>query len=552
MGRTLLCAWGVALACLLVACGGGGGAAEPVALTAPPPSSPPPANNEPDPSALVTVSGKVTFERVPFRSAPAVGLDYAAQSFEPARGISFEVRRASSNVVLASGITDANGDFSASVPSGTNIYLRAIARMVKTSGPLPHWNFSVRDVNNDGPVYSHQGAAFDSGAGSSSANLAIPSGWAITGGSDGTRAAAPFAVLDVIYDAVSLVLTAAPDTSFPILAVDWSPQNPGAMTYYSNDAGGDGRHIVLSGEADVDTDEYDTYVIAHEFGHYIEDRFSRSDSIGGSHSFMQRLDPRVAFGEGFGNAFAAMVTGSPLMRDSAGSGQLSEGRFNVENDMSDDGWFSESSVQEILYDLFDAANEGGDSLNVGFQPIWQVLSGAERSTPAVTSIFPFITALKQALPASAAQIDQLVSSEGIDSATMDAFGTAETNFPNTAAQSDVLPVYADITVGGPARTVRSTGLFGSENKLSNHRFLKLVLPMQRNVRIVAGAASRDVDVVILRGAEVLRFAQENGPSDEDFSILLPAGTYVLDVFDCGNAACGPDQPATTDITVSVN
>ena len=163
---------------------------------------------------------------------------------------------------------------------------------------MPRWNFNVRDVDNDGPVYSHDGAAFDSGSGNSAANLGIPSGWSITGVSDGTRAAAAFAILDVIHDAVSLVLTAAPETNFPVLAVDWSPQNPGAMTYYSNDAGGDDRHIVLSGEADVDTDEYDRYVIAHEFGHYLEDQFSRSDSIGGSHSFMQRLDPRVAFGEG--------------------------------------------------------------------------------------------------------------------------------------------------------------------------------------------------------------------------------------------------------------
>ena len=247
-----------------------------------------------------------------------------------------------------------------------------------------------------------------------------------------------------------------------------------------------------------------------------------------------------------------MVVGSPLMRDSAGVGQLSEGRFNVENDMSDDGWFSESSVQEILYDLFDAANEGSDSLSIGFQPIWQVLTGAERSTPAITSIFPFVTALKQVLPSSAAQIDQVVSSEGIDAATMDAFATTETNFPINAVQSEVLPVFTDIAIGGPSRTVRSTGRFGSENKLSNHRFLKLVVPMQRTVRIVASAGARDVDVVILRGAEVLRYAQENGPSSEDFTILLAAGTYVLDVFDCGNAACGPDQPATTDITVSVN
>ena len=550
MGRFPHCAWGVVASCLLVACGGGGGD-DSVPVTPPvtaPPSQPP----VPTPPASVTISGKLTFQRVPFRPTSAVGLDYAAQTQQPARGISFEVRNAGTQAVLASGVTDANGDYSVSVPGGTNVVIRALAQMVRTGGSLPHWNFRVRDIDTNGPVYTHDGAAFSSGSGSSTAHLAIPSGWSITGAADGTRAAAPFAVLDVIYDAVSLVLSAAPSADFPVLTVDWSPQNPGAQTFYSNDAGGDDRHIVLSGEADVDTDEYDTYVIAHEFGHYIEDRFSRSDSIGGSHAFLQRLDPRVAFGEGFGNAFAAMVNGSPVLRDSAGAGQLNEGRFNVESDMSDDGWFSESSCQEVLWDLFDAANEGADALTTGFLPIWQVLSGAERTTPALTSLFPFITALKQQIPASAAQIDSLVAAESIDSAAIDAFATAETHFPSPAVQAEVLPVYTDIAIGGPTRTVLSTGRFGSENKLSNHRFLRLAVAMQRSVRVIVSAPSRDADVAILRGAEVLRFPQENGPSDEDFTILLAAGTYVLDVYDCGNAACGPDQPADTDITVSVN
>jgi hypothetical protein len=549
MGRWSLAFVGLAFACLLSACGGGGGEdAGPVA----PATTPPVANAGPNQASPVTISGTITFARVPFRPSPATGLDYAAQGQQPARGISYEVRNATTQAVLASGVTSADGTYSATVPANTNVRVRAIAQMIRTAGPLPHWHFVVRNAKNNRPVYTHDGSAFDSASGTTDGNVAIPSGWSATGVLEGTRAAAPFAVLDTIHDSVSLVLTAAPSTSFPVLTVDWSTQNPGAQTYYINDSGGDNRHIMLSGEADVDTDEYDPYVIAHEFGHYIEDRFSRSDNIGGSHSFYQRLDMRVAFGEGFGNAFAAMVIGSPVLRDSAGAGQLGEGRFNVESDASDDGWFSENSVQELIYDLFDADNEGADTLTIGFEPVWQVLTGAERTTPALTSIFPFIEGMRELRPESAAQIDQLVIAEGISSATIDAFAAAESNFPSTAAQSEVLPVYTSVAIGGPARVLRSTGRFGSENKLSNHRFLKLDVPMQRNVRVRVTASARDADIVIMRGADLLRYAQENGPGDEDFTILLPSGTYVLDVYDCGNAACGPDQPATTDITVSVN
>lgn len=40
---------------------------------------------------------------------------------------------------------------------------------------------------------------------------------------------------------------------------------------------------------------------------------------GGAHAVGDKLDPRVAFSEGFGYAFAAMVLGDPLVRDAYGS-----------------------------------------------------------------------------------------------------------------------------------------------------------------------------------------------------------------------------------------
>ena len=76
-----------------------------------------------------------------------------------------------------------------------------------------------------------------------------------------------------------------------------------------------GTGIFLVGAADQDTDEYDRHVIAHEFGHYLEHRFSRSDSFGGPHALTDQLDLRVAFGEAWGSAFAGMVTGQPVYVD---------------------------------------------------------------------------------------------------------------------------------------------------------------------------------------------------------------------------------------------
>src|SRR5690606_4768445 len=71
--------------------------------------------------------------------------------------------------------------------------------------------------------------------------------------------------------------------------------------------GTDRPGLYILGDADNDTDEYDTAVVVHEWGHYFESTLSRSDSIGGPHGGGDLLDMRVAFGEAWGNALAGMV-----------------------------------------------------------------------------------------------------------------------------------------------------------------------------------------------------------------------------------------------------
>ena len=139
-----------------------------------------------------------------------------------------------------------------------------------------------------------------------------------------------------------------------------------------------------------------------------------------------------AFGEGFGYAFAAMVLDNPNARDSfVDNGTLRSGGFNIEDNPPAPNdptgcWCSESSVWAILYDIYDTAADAGDTLALGFGPIWDVLVGEQRTTPAFTSIFTFITALKAGQPASVTGINSLVSAQNIVTNT-NAFGTTETN-----------------------------------------------------------------------------------------------------------------------------
>ena len=506
----------------------------------------------PLPTGTVPITGRLTFARVP---TTILGLDYPATRQDPARGVTVIALRAGTLDEISRGHTDDSGGYALAVPPSTDVIVRAVAEMLR-EGAAPIWRFEVRDASAGAPPYSYESTIFSSGAAGTSHDIALDSGWdSVTKEYTSTRVAAPFAILNTIYRAKQLILDVAPAAAFAPLVIDWSTTNTAAdSSYYQN--GVDGPRITLAGEANVDTDEYDTHVIAHEFGHYIEDLFSRSDSIGGPHGLDDRLDPRVAFGEGFGYAFAAMALDDPWIFDSYGSQQRSVGYFSVEGVTgSVSGWYSESSVWETLWDLFDAPQDVArngvvDTVALDFAPLWQVLTGPQRTTDALTGIFPFITALKAANPAAAASIDALVSAQQIESATIDAFGSTETN---AAGSADVLPIYAPITLDGGAVVVRSIGTtFGTPNKLANHRFLRYDTDAARTVRIVVNAPlGRDPDLIVYRrGIEVDRGEQ---PDNENLTIALPEpGTYILDVFDCANVGCGPGSPGITNLTVTVN
>ena len=499
----------------------------------------------------VSVRGVITYARVPYLTGN--GLDYVNTRQEPARGITVEVVNAATQVVLATTTTDATGAWSVSVPGSTNLFVRSKAEMVRAApAPLPHWRVRVGDPQAALLTYAHDGPVFGSGAGTVH-DVAIPSGWDVSRVPVGTRASAPFAILDSLWRAMQLVLSVAPDTDFPALDVDWSTANPGGDTFYS---GGGQPKIVLCGEANVDTDEFDPSTIIHEFGHYIEDKFSRSDSIGGPHGFDDLLDPRVAFGEGFGYAFAAMALNDPVMRDAFGNQQGQTARFSVDaSNAQRRGWFNESSAQELLWDFFDPAGEANDNVALGFAPLWAVLTAEQRTTAAFTTLFSFVTKLKERAPGVQPAIDARVAAEQITAAGMDIHGTNETHVPpNTAQVSDVLPVYTPIAIGGGPVTLRTTDAFdpgANGNALSVSRFLRFAVPGMQNVRITAAAAlpNHDVDIYVVRNGVIA--AQGTTPANEDFTATLPAGDYVIDVHDCGLAGCGIVATGASDITVTI-
>jgi hypothetical protein len=515
--------------------------------------------NPPPPPSQTTISGRITYTKVPF-TPNGNGLDYGAASDVPVRGAVVEaIDSANTTSILASTTTDADGRYSLQVTSGPSVFIRTKAQLLRSG--TPSWNIRVLNNTNGNALYALDGAAMTTAGTALTANLNAGSGWNGSGYSAGQRSAAPFSLLDVAYEAVNLVLTADANAVFPPLDMHWSPQNHDSDTF--NPAAGEiettqftldaPAGIYVLGQENVDTDEYDQHVIAHEMGHYMQEVFSRDDSPGGPHSPDEKLDLRVAFSEGFGNAFSGMVKGTPNYRDSFGPQQGDDFQINVEqNPSTATGWFSEGSVQSILYDIFDANVDGADNVSLGFGPIFQALrAGSFNGIESFTSIFPFIATIRSGNAAAAPGIDAIVSAQSIVSATADELGTTETNDGGDATN---LPIYRAAQLNAAAlQACSSTANSDDGNKLGNRRFLRFNVPGNQQVTFrAAGPAGSDPDLTLDREGFIEDSIEDSTATGvEQFSRSLAPGNYVLEVYDSGAVDEDPSTPGNVCMNVTI-
>jgi len=532
------------------------------------------------PPATVTVSGRITYDRVPFRACSDVvcrdgtfadGLDYAGTSESPARGVTVELVNSTGDAIVATTSTDGNGAYSFSAPANTRVFVRAKAQSVATgtSANPATWSLRVLDNFADAKsLYAISGTVFDTGIVNHTRNLRAASGWGGFAGYTSERAAAPFAILDTLYSAVQfLVEKGDRGVKLGSLDVFWSPENRptddwnpsrgwiGTTAYRTGaSAGTASPGIYVLGAANNDIDEYDQHIIAHEFQHFLEDALSRADTPGGPHGLDEKLDMRLAFSEGFANAFAAMALGDPVYRDAFGNGQSQVFRFNMETAVaSNRGWYNETSVHGIVWDLYDGGTEAGDTVELGYGPMYEVFVRDLRDGIPLTSVFAFVTALKARVPAtSIAGIDARVVAENIVAGTMDAWGSTETNSGVTLAQRDlVLPIYADVALNGqPVRLCGDT-VVGSYNKIGNRRFLRFSVPGTRTIDIqvtcllsdstCTGNPEPDPDFGLYHGRSV-EFAESDTPFTESLRKTVDAGQHVLEIYEYSHA--DPDSSAS--------
>ena len=483
----------------------------------------------------VAISGAITFDLVPFQ-ASGVGLDYNSIEQAAARGVVVEAVDESGNT-LVSTVTDNQGLYSMRVAANTSIRVRISAKLLQTSGVT--WDVKVTDNTASDALYAVQGDIFNTGTADSTRSFNMPSGWDGTSYS-GDRSAAPFAVLDAIYDTMQKFAAADSSLEFPALEVHWSENNnPASGDLPSGDIGtsfySSGK-IYLLGDADTDTDEYDRHVLIHEWGHYFENKLSRSDSVGGSHSLVERLDMRVAFGEGWGNALSGIITDDPFYRDSTGPQQNTDFSFSVEtNNYAENGWFNEGSVQSVIYDIYDSADDGADSIALGLGPIYDVLTDSSyTSSTYFTSIFSFTDRLKALQPGASEQINSLLTAQSISGTG--ANGINETNDGDIAS---ALPVYKVANVGGSAIQLCSVDDAGYFNKLGSTAFVEFEIPATGSYSFsateVGGATVADPDFYIFQSGNLLHVAESGVIGSENASLnFTTTGTHVLAFNDWNN------------------
>ena len=469
----------------------------------------------------------------------------------------------------------------------TNSTVRLRVRAELKQAGAPGWDVEVRDnVDTSGtppplgsrPLYTLLGNQFSTGTSNVTRDLTATSGWDVISGSyAGNRAAAPFAILDTIYSAMQFVVGVDSAASFAPLDAFWSVNNTLASpsdidagdldaSFYLSDI----DSLFLLGDANVDTEEFDDHVIVHEWGHYFEDNFSRSDSVGGPHGVGDSLDARLAFGEGWATALSGMALNDPIYCDTGPAG--SAGGFGIGTEVGSydaQGWYDEISVVRFIYDLWDTTDDeaegldtGADTGSVGFLPIYNTMVGPQAFTETFTTVFSFAAELRATLPpADQAFLDSQLVREDMTPG-FDKWGAGELNDASPSGQQsrDVLPLYVDMPVDGSVINICANDDYdgsGDGNKLAVFRYLRINVPgtsaYDVNITTTTTAAilpddltdprdQSDPDMFIFRDGLLAVFGNSGDANEEIFRTPILSGPdiYVADLREFRYA--DPDSP----------
>lgn len=295
-------------------------------------------------AADYTVTGQVTYVDKQFTfNSGFTGVEPEL----PARFAAVRVVDANTDQTLASGETDALGQFDLDVGgTGTkDVFVRVIARSSAFGPTLRVTDDNQQNYVLDGPVFADHDQTLDLDAGTIVSPITIAAG----------REGNPFNLLDQMIDAMDWVVANGAGPLPQVLRVQW-PSGPSSSS--------------LNTVAFIaDDDGYDDCVILHELGHVMHNVYSDNDQAGGAHTFGEsNQEPKLAFGEGWASYFSSAVRelrGDPdpgFYLDAFGTGLTGPTSVQIRMRLEDAFPFATSTVGEAdegaiaccLWDLSDS------------------------------------------------------------------------------------------------------------------------------------------------------------------------------------------------------
>lgn len=448
-----------------------------------------------------TFRGTVLYEKIPVTRA---GLQLDAPQRTPASGIRVEVVASPSREVLGSGWTDDKGVYAIPIRlrGRPAVFIRALAQTENASVVRVRDRAEFSITTQPSPV----------GRAGTVVNDLLAA--------DADRIAGPFNIAVTIGRANALVRAGQPGAHLPRVEVRWDTSYVGG-TYFQQTEG----VAFINGRRGQDSDEFDDHVIAHEYGHFLMSSFSRESSPGGDHSFGERLDPRLAWSEGWGNFFAGATTGSPRYIDTG----VVRGRqgvlltVDIETDTppgDKPGIWSEHTVSSLLWDWFDDGAEEGDSVALGFAPLWRGLVELGKEPDVYLLRFANVLAGDTREP----RLADGLAARGIRYPLRTP--PAPDPFPEALASG------VSVTGSVDSRTSRRSNVWGA----SQHYWFRLERegPVSLSMKIISARRpeSADLDLLLFdaEGEVVARSDAVNGVGDsEQIAQTLPAGYYRVEV-----------------------
>jgi hypothetical protein len=299
-----------------------------------------------------------------------------------------------------------------------------------------------------------------------------------------------------------------------------------------------------------DTDHFDNSVIIHEYAHFLEYSFAKSDSPGGSHNGNLIIDPRLAWSEGWADFFSAAVLGVSYYRDTVGNEEGTtmtsiDLNFSTPSPNQDlisnkstigEGVFREVSVSRSLYNYS----------KINFSDIWKTFSDSTTGFANLNFHFRNMGLFNQQL---------LANASSANATQINTIRTAEYQRADSYEYSDPVTLKSVSC----SRTLTPTGDYGNPfydsadassqptipNMFTSNDFFYYYHPGGAfNITLTynqVGSSPTDLDLYIYQEAYVWRdsrtvllksdaeLAAENPTRSESVSGNLPAGFYLINV-----------------------